>query len=164
MHRRPRLTRPCARCGALAGAASLLVVASAAACSGSEAVQPAPSASAAACTTALAAAPATVLGKARTPLDVAGALAYGEPPIVVRCGLAAPGPSPDRCLELDGTDWLLTSADEAVPVVLVSFGRDPAVEVTVPGDYGRENASAAAIDLAPVARALPSNGRACQGL
>lgn len=144
--------------------AVVLLVVPVAACSGSEAVEPAPSAGSEACTTALAAAPTTVLGETRTALDVAGALAYGAPPVVVRCGVPAPGPSPDRCIELDGTDWLLTSADDAVPVVLVSFGRDPAVEVTVPGDYGRENASAAAIDLAPVAQALPSNGRACQGL
>lgn len=105
-----------------------------------------------------------MLGEARAPLDVAGALGYGAPPIVVRCGVPAAGASADRCLDLDGTQWLLTSADDALPVVLVSFGTDPAVEVTVPGDYGRENASAAAIDLAPVARALPPNGRACSGL
>jgi hypothetical protein len=130
-------------------------------CSSDGEVRPAPAASAAPCGTALAAAPTTVLGKARTPLDVAGALAYGSPAIVLRCGLPALAPTSQQCLQVDDVDWVLTADTD--PLVFATYGRAPALEVRVPASVGRENAPAALGDLAAVARSLPSNGRGCLG-
>jgi hypothetical protein len=149
-------------------AAALAACCLLAACSGGG-VEAAPSASSAACSTALAAAPATVLGAPRTPLDVAGAVGYGTPQVVVRCGVPALGPVGDRCIDVDGVPWVLTSTEGEVPVVLVTFGRAPAVELTVPAADGEDalatgqRATAAAVDLAPVATALPKDGRDCVG-
>lgn len=146
-----------------------LLASSLAACSGGG-VEAAPSASSSACTSALGAAPATVLGQPRTPLDVAGAVGYGTPQLVVRCGLPALGPVGDRCIDVDGVPWVLTSTEGEAPVVLVTFGRSPAVELTVPALDGEDalatgqRATAAAVDLAPVATALPKDGRDCVGL
>jgi hypothetical protein len=144
VHRRPHLT-------VLAGALLLL-----AACS--SAPGPAPRANEPACTKALDAAPATVLDQQRAALGVKGALAWGDPQIVLRCGLAPLVPTTAQCLTVNDQDWVL--ADEnADPLVFTSFGTDPAVEVSVPRSYPQP--PGALVDLAPVAAALPGNGRAC---
>jgi hypothetical protein len=161
VHRRPHLS------SRLSGLATGIVVAGLAACSdgaGSPDVGPAPAAVSTACATALLAAPAAVLDRPRTPLDVDGALSYGSPAVVVRCGLAALPPTAERdCVGVDDVDWVLVSAADDDPVVVVTYGRAPALEVRVPVSVGRENATAALVDVAAVARALPGNGRACVG-
>jgi hypothetical protein len=124
-------------------------------------VTAAPQASDAACTRVLAALPATVLGKARTPLQVAGAAAWGEPAIVLRCGLAALAPTTLPCLSVDDTDWVVDADHD--PIVFGSFGRAPAVEVRVPASYGRDSAVAALTDVSAVSRLLPTDGHACVG-
>jgi hypothetical protein len=53
--------------------------------------------------------------------------------------------------------------EESDPIVFVSYGREPAVELRVPASHGRENAVTAAVDVAPVVTTLPSNGRSCVG-
>jgi hypothetical protein len=146
VHRRPHLT-------ALAGAALVLLVGGCSSAPGA-----APRASEPACTKALAAAPATVLDQVRGALDVRGALAWGDPQIVLRCGLAPLQPTTAQCLAVNDHDWVLTDPD-ADPLVFTSFGTDPAVEVRVPRSYPQP--SAALVDLAPLAAALPSNGRRC---
>jgi hypothetical protein len=151
VHDRPRLI-----IGGCALAALTLAIG---ACSGGS--RPAPGADDPACRRALADAPATVLGRPRTPLDVRGALAWGDPQIVLRCGLSAPGPTTAQCLEVNGVDWVIDDPD-ADPVVFTLFGRSPAVDVSVPAAYGRSTASAALVDVAGIAKALPQNGRTCR--
>jgi hypothetical protein len=124
-------------------------------------VSPAPSAASPACATALAAAPATVAGLARTPLPVRGTLSWGEPAVVLRCGLPAATPTTRPCLGIDGNDWTVDTSGD--PFVFVSYGRSPAVELRVPARYGNDSAVAAVTDVGPVAAALPGNGRACVG-
>jgi hypothetical protein len=145
VHRRPHL---------------ILLAAALALVSCSSAPQPAARASDPACTHALAAAPATVLGKARSPLDVPGALAWGDPQIVLRCGLPGLEPTTSTCLVVDGQGWVVGDPD-GDPVVFTLYGHDPTVDVSVPASYGRTSASGALVDLARVARALPANGRDC---
>ena len=89
-----------------------------------------------------------------------GALAWGDPQIVLRCGLPAPGPTTAQCLDVNGIGWIVADPG-ADPVVFTVFGRDPAVEVSVPASYGRSAVSGALVDVAPVAKALPANGRTC---
>ena len=144
MHSRPHLI--------LAAAALLLL----AACS--SAPSQAPRAADPACTKALRTAPAAVLGQPRSPLGVAGALAWGDPHIVLRCGLQPLGPTTAQCLTVNDRDWVLADPN-ADPVVFTTFGTDPAVEVAVPRSY--EQPTGALVDLAPVAAALPANGRSC---
>ena len=81
---------------------------------------------------ALAAAPATVLGQGRTPLDVPGALGWGDPQIVLRCGLPGLEPTTNTCLDVNGQGWVIADPD-ADPVVFTLYGHDPTVEVSVPG-------------------------------
>ena len=119
---------------------------------------PAPRAAEPACSTALAAAPQTVLDQGRRALDVRGALAWGDPQIVLRCGLAPLAPTTAQCLTVNAHDWVLADPD-ADPLVFTSFGTDPAVEVSVPRSYPQP--TGALVDLAPLAAALPGNGRSC---
>lgn len=134
-----------------------------AACSspdGAGPVRPAPHAQDAVCDTALAAAPQQVLAQPRSPLAVKGTAAWGEPAIVLRCGLDEPGATTQRCLTIDGRDWIVD--DSADPIIFTSFGRYPAAQVLVPVSYGRENATGALVDLAASAAALPTTEHHCQ--
>lgn len=130
--------------------------------SSGERVDAAPRAGDPACVQALEKAPALVLDRPRTPSTVAGALAWGEPGVLLRCGLPPLGPTDRACLEIDGVPWIVADLEQKDdPQVFTTFGRDPAVEVRVPLDDVRAQAAAALVDVAPVARALPENGRAC---
>jgi hypothetical protein len=95
-------------------------------------------------------------------LDVSGAAAWGEPAITLRCGLPEQPPSPDRCLSIGDLDWVVD--DTGDPIIFTTYGRSPAAQVRVPLAYGRENASAALVDLAPVATSLPRTARSCVGV
>lgn len=150
-----------ARRAVLVALVALVAAALSAACSRTPDLAPGPQARSAECSTALAAAPATVLDRPRTPLEVPGALSWGTPPVVLRCGLAEIGPTTATCLEIDGVDWVVDP--DADPVTAVSYGRSPAVEVLVPAGLGREALPVALVDLGPVATALPTTGRACIG-
>jgi Protein of unknown function (DUF3515) len=163
VHGRPRLTVPTAglRLPAVALAAGLAVGLAPALAACSRGPQPAPRAGDPACVRALAAAPGSVLGRPRAPLEVPGALAWGDPKIVLRCGLPALGPTTAACLEVNGVDWVIADPS-ADPVVFTLFGRDPALELSVPASYGRSAASEAVVDVAAAARVLPANGRTCQ--
>jgi len=128
---------------------------------GSTGVTAAPLATAPACTAALAAAPATLLGRSRTPLPVAGTAAWGEPAVVVRCGLPEQPPTTLRCLSVGAVDWIVDDARD--PWVFTAYGRSPTVEVRVPASFGSGSAPAALSLLGPVAAALPRTARACIG-
>ena len=74
--------------------------------------------------------------------------AWGDPAIVLRCGVAPPGPTTDRCETVSSADgpsidWLVVQAgggdgdttaapDEATDWTFTTYGRVPAVEVHVP--------------------------------
>ncbi len=121
----------------------------------------APQASAAACVQALAVAPALVLDKPRTPVTTVGALAWGTPAIVLRCGLPEPAPSTLTCLEVNGVDWVIDETKD--PMTAVSYGRSPAAELRVPASYGASALPSALVDATPIVKALPTTDRACIG-
>jgi hypothetical protein len=83
--------------------------------------------------------------------------AWGDPPVIARCGVSALGPTTEQCLSVDGVDWVVREASDGA--VLTTFGRDPAIEVLVPDAYAPEPLLLPA--FAGAARALPSNGRTC---
>ncbi|HEY9593736.1 MAG TPA: DUF3515 family protein, partial [Spirochaetia bacterium] len=62
--------------------------------------------------------------------------AWGDPAIVLRCGIEPPGPTTDRCETVttpDGpsVDWLVVQDDQDA-WTFTTYGRVPAVEVLVP--------------------------------
>ncbi len=82
--------------------------------------------------------------------------AWGDPPIVLRCGVGTP---PDyelfsACQRVAGVDWYAPEdqiADQGTEVVLTTIGRSPAVEVTVPAELRPPDG--VLVDLAPALRA-----------
>jgi Protein of unknown function (DUF3515) len=141
------------RAGVAVGVAVGLALA---ACGGGD-VTSGPDGDSAACSALTGRLPSTVLARARTRLDVTGAARWGDPSIVLRCGVPPTGPTSDPCIEADGVDW--TFRENGGSFRFTTFGRDPAVEVTVPGSIGRTNASAALIDLAAAVKPLASTSK-----
>jgi hypothetical protein len=68
------------------------------------------------------------------------AAAWGDPPIVLRCGVGRPAGYDkfSACQVVNGLGWFVpekTIGDQGADVVMTTVGRDPAVEVKVPATY-----------------------------
>ena len=97
-------------------------------------------------------APASVADAERRAVDTTGtALAWGDPPIVLTCGVPVPPELKPgaRCDTIDKVDWF--TRDGADGLVFATIGRATTVEVRVPDDY--EPAGDALIDLGGAVRA-----------
>jgi hypothetical protein len=105
--------------------------------------------------------PVSVLGRAREPSSVVGTAVYGDPRIVVRCGVTPLGPTELRCLSVNDIDWVIDDRND--PLVFTTYGRSPAMEVRIPATYPKAGDSAALVDLQPVAQTLPKTSRHCIG-
>lgn len=143
----------------LLGVVSAAVIASLAACGrwDAPAIEPAPSAKDAACTALLQRLPASLLGRAAGSTDVLGTAVWGKPAIVLRCGVTPPGPSSDLCINVNNVDWLFT--ENASSYVFTTYGRTPALELTVPHQIDRTQASGATAQLTAAVKPLPVNRR-----
>ncbi|MFK5690036.1 MULTISPECIES: DUF3515 family protein [unclassified Serinicoccus] len=69
-----------------------------------------------------------------TAVQSPGVAAWGEPPIVARCGKQPPGATTDPCIDVNGVDWVATTLDDG-GTMFTTFGRSPAIEVLVPESY-----------------------------
>lgn len=101
--------------------------------------------------------PSTLLGQDRRETTSQGSVAWGsgESTVVMRCGVEPPPPTTERCTRLEDTsgsqvDWIV-SEDEASGIVrFTTYGRSPAVDLTVPRALAPDQPSAAALDLGPL--------------
>ncbi|WP_293697554.1 DUF3515 domain-containing protein [uncultured Agrococcus sp.] len=60
-----------------------------------------------------------------------GTGAWGSPAaVVMRCGVPEPGPTTDTCMPVDDVDWINVHT-EGDTYTFVTYGRSPAVEVTI---------------------------------
>ncbi|MFD9000009.1 DUF3515 domain-containing protein [Streptomyces sp. NPDC059582] len=76
--------------------------------------------------------PSSLGGQRRSDPGAAGVTTWGDGAVVLRCGLRPPGPTVDKCVNVDGVDWILLDAEFGDGrKVLVTYGRDPAVELTL---------------------------------
>lgn len=146
------------------------VAASSVGCTSPLAVPAAPHAADPACASVVLALPRELDGMARIPTGSQATVAWGDrtSPVVLRCGVDPPPPTTDPCVNVDdGTiavDWVAVAgvADEdgAAPWTFTTYGRQPAVEVTVPAAVTRERSTSFLIDLGP-AVATVEQTRAC---
>ncbi len=105
------------------------------------------------CAALVAALPPTVADQERretrgSPLGAA----WGDPPIVLRCGVGTPADYDPTvgCQRVNGLDWFVPAAgmnDQHVDVVMTTYGRVPSVEVVLPAEY--RPPAAAMVDLGP---------------
>jgi hypothetical protein len=112
---------------------------------------------AAACAALAADLPDTLAEQERVEIDPddAPAAAYGDPAIVVRCGVGVPEgfDLTASCETADGVGYYIPDEqydDQSLDVTMTTAGYQPRVEVTIPADY-RPNAIPAAMPvLAPL--------------
>lgn len=143
-------------------AASILAALALAGCSGpSVSMQPAPSAAAPVCAEVTVRLPDTVDDLARRDTNAQATGAWGTPAaVLLRCGVPSPGPTTDRCIELNGIDWI-EDTSQAPMYRYVTYGRTPAAEVAINIDSGVSGTNAL-IDLQDAVAQLPKTGQ-CVG-
>jgi hypothetical protein len=124
-------------------ASALLVVLLLSGCAASlEVTPPAPSSPAVAriCDALQAALPATVAGQSRRDTSPSSALtaAWGDPPIVLRCGVPRPAAltATSQVTEINGVDWFAEPLADGY--LFTTSGRTAYVEVTVPSAYASQ--------------------------
>lgn len=145
MHRRPLLI--------------LLPALVAAGCSSAVKVAPLAGGDTPVCRAVAAAWPASVAGEQPrvTAVQDVTVAAWGDPPIIARCGATAPGPTTEQCLDIDGVDWVTSELDDGVK--FTTYGREPAIEVFVPDAYAPQPLVMPAFGAA--AREVPKGEREC---
>ena len=116
----------------------------------------APSASDPDCAAVVVRLPDTVAGLDERETNAQGTGAWGQPAsVLLRCGVEPLGPTTDRCVSVDGVDWVIDESD-APQFLFTTYGRTPAVEVLVDNDV--VSGSTAIADLSAAVSAIPAEG------
>ncbi|MBM7830184.1 hypothetical protein JOE59_000889 [Agromyces cerinus] len=85
-----------------------------------------------------------------------GTGAWGEPAsVILRCGAETPGPTTDRCVSVNGVDWVIDESD-APNYLFTTYGRTPAVEVLVDNDV--VSGTTVITELAAAVSVIPADG------
>lgn len=87
--------------------------------------------------------------------------AWGDPSqVILRCGVNVPGPTTDRCVSVNGVDWVIKEGDTAW--TLTTFGREPATEILLTKDQETVSSATVLADLSAAAAKIPAAGN-CVG-
>ncbi|MFK0241383.1 DUF3515 family protein [Microbacterium sp. NPDC090281] len=116
------------RLAVLAGAVALAAMLTG--CSTTVHLEPAADANNPACANVSVLLPDAVGDLDRLWTDAQATGAWGDPTVVLRCGVEPPAPSALVCTTLGGVDWLVLEQEEERQR-LVTYGRDPAIEVSI---------------------------------
>lgn len=123
------------------------------------------------CANMLMATPEDVSGFERSKTTAQATTAWGEG-ASFRCGVEPPSPSTDRCITVDGVDWLsLDSSDPRIPAnggdgtwTFISYGRVPAVEIVISTQaVGEGTVTDVLTQFSPALNLVPAE-RQCLGL
>jgi hypothetical protein len=139
--------------------APLAVAAALAGCSATVSVEAADAANEPDCAAVTTRLPQSVDGQQRRWTDAQASGAWGSPAaVVLRCGVAEPGPTTLPCESAGGVDWIIDDA-EAPNFRFTTYGRSPAVEVYL--DYDEVSARSVLDALGSAVSTLPTTGAAC---
>ena len=128
---RTHLLDAAGKVGGLVGGLALLTACGA----GTTTVEAAPHAADPVCAEVMLALPEVIGDHTQRSTDSQATSAWGDPSrVIVRCGVEPPGPSPEHCVAADGVDWLALEQEGSATWQLVSYGREPAVEVLLDND------------------------------
>ncbi len=117
-------------------------------------VEPAADAANPACAEVMVALPDEISDNELRQTDSQATAAWGEPSkLIVRCGVTPPGPTTDRCVTVNGIDWVLTEGDPAWTAT--TYGRDPAVEAVF--DPNEVPSSTVLVSLGGAVDAVPQD-------
>ena len=168
-HTRRRRYREGVRARFLSGVALAGMMLTLAGCGSTAGVEPGPTASAPVCAEVLRVLPEQLSTAERRSTNSQATAAWGDPAITLRCGVTPPGPTTDRCISVTGSDgtsvdWVMTPLGEAAEDTwqFTTYGRIPAIEVTVPVAYAGDDATTTLVDLGS-AVAFTDQQRACVG-
>jgi hypothetical protein len=110
----PRHRRAAALARALALATALTLATALSACSAPVSIDPAPDAANPACAPEMIALPDSIGDAALRKTTSQATAAWGDPAaVVLRCGVGSPGPTTDRCVTVNGVDWVIKEASTA---------------------------------------------------
>lgn len=127
------------------------------------AVEAAPRAGDPACERVAAQWPVHVAGQPRAAMEGAavGSAAWGDPPVVARCGLDPLPPTENDCIAAEGVDWVARNRSQSEGgMIFVTYGRSPAIEIAVPAAYAPEPLVLAA--FAEAARQIEQGPNRCR--
>lgn len=142
-----------------AAAVGVLLSVAVTGCSSALDIKAAPYANNPGCATVLSHLPHTLAGLSQRATTGASTSAWGTPSgVVLRCGVAAPGPTILPCGTVNGVDWIVSETRDTR--TLTSYGRTPAVEVVMKVDDTQ--AGAVPAGLGPAISLLPAT-RHCVG-
>ncbi|RRJ86185.1 DUF3515 domain-containing protein [Gulosibacter macacae] len=100
--------------------------------------------------------PDVVDGLERRDTNAQATGAWGNPAaVLLRCGVPTPPPTTDRCISINGVDWVENST-EAPRYVYTTYGRTPAAEVVI--DATKVSGTSALIALEEAIGYLPVTG------
>lgn len=111
-------------------AAAVILSAALAGCSTTVHLEPAEDANDPGCAAVTVLLPKSVGGFDRVWTDAQATAAWGDPSVVLRCGVEPPAPSQLVCTTIGGVDWLVLDQEEERQR-LVTYGREPAVELNI---------------------------------
>ncbi|WP_434600150.1 DUF3515 family protein [Streptomyces sp. A5-4] len=95
-------------------------------------IESAPRAARPECAKAASRYPERLAGQELTFTGRPGIAVWGDEAIVLRCGLTPPAPTVDPCANVNGVDWVFRDVrSQGGRKVVVTYGRNPAVEVVV---------------------------------
>ncbi|PPF60114.1 DUF3515 domain-containing protein [Clavibacter michiganensis] len=142
------LLRPLAAAAAAAGIA--LAVSG---CAPTVSLEAAPDATDPLCADVVVHLPATLGTAPLRETDAQGTGAWGAPQstVILRCGVATPGPTTDACISYDDVDWVEDDS-RAPDIRYTTYGRTPAVEVVIDSTQASYTALT---DLSGVVSAIP---------
>ncbi len=128
-------------------AAGIVLLASATlgACTQTLSLPPAPNANHPLCAEITVRLPAAIGDQERRWTDAQATGAWGDQAVILSCGFAAPAPTADfPCVTLGGVDWLVDT-EYAPSMRMISYGRDPAVQVWVRSEVISANVALTAL-------------------
>ncbi|GAA4178519.1 DUF3515 family protein [Gryllotalpicola koreensis] len=142
---------------AAAAFASLL-----AGCTPTVAMDAAPHANDPKCASVTVVLPDSVAGQKEDYTDAQATGAWGNPvKVQLRCGVAPLGPTTKPCITVasgqDSVDWVLTNDPDDKVLTYVTYGRTPAVEVTIQHGTGGVSDANVLPDLAQAVASIPQS-------
>jgi hypothetical protein len=133
-----------------------LVMAGTAGCSPAVTVEAAPDAANPACAPMMVMLPQFVADQPKRETTSQGSSAWGDPSqVILRCGVPVPGPTTDRCVTVNGVDWVLRQKDKTWTAT--TYGRNPATELVFDPDQVAE--STVLVDLAAAVAKIPQTSK-----
>lgn len=84
--------------------------------------------------------------------------------MVLRCGVTPPPPTTDLCTTIEARngmqiDWIVKEQGATGTVLMTTYGREPAIDISVPRKVAPDQPSAAALELAGLIAPIEQKSR-----